>query len=407
MQRSAAFRFDVFLPPASCLLFWNPHTCPACKPANLLGRTLSVMNLKKAFYFPVFFASLVLMGAIALAQQPEPVPPTPPVPGQPPAAFSMFFGGGSFLGVHTEDVSKENVARYNMRDVRGVGITEVVKDSPAERAGLRKDDVIVRFEGDNVTSTRKLTRLVSEVAPDHTVRLTISRGGSEQEVSVTIGKREGHMSAFRTLEGVKGLEGFKNLDKLKELQKNMPPGANVWKWEGPSGIGSESFAYSFGGGRRIGVSTMQLTRQLADYFGIADGKGVLVTSVVDDSPAAKAGIRAGDVIVSVDGEKVEASGDVSRAINKKKDGDVTLTVIRDKNQRSFTVTPKAGESLLQPGSAPRVGRVIVPRIEIGAIPAINVVTPRIELPVIPEVNIVIGDEDGKPRIIRRGVRQPI
>jgi membrane-associated protease RseP (regulator of RpoE activity) len=364
------------------------------------------MNLKKALYFPVF-GSLVLMGAVALAQQPEPVPPTPPVPGQPPAAFSMFFGGGSYLGVHTEDVTKENVARYNMRDVRGVGITEVVKDSPAERAGLRKDDVIVRFEGDNVTSTRKLTRLVSEVAPDHTVRLTISRGGSEQEVSVTIGKREGHMSAFRTLEGMKGLEGLKGLDKLKELHKNIPPGANVWKWEGPAGIGSDSFVYSFGGGRRIGVSTMQLTKQLADYFGIADGKGVLVTSVGDDSPAAKAGIRAGDVIVSVDGEKVEGSGDVSRAINKKKDGDVTLTVIRDKNQRSITVTPKAAESLFQPGSAPRVGRVIVPRIEIGAIPAINVVTPRIELPVIPEVNIVIGDEDGKPRIIRRGVRQPI
>jgi serine protease Do len=361
------------------------------------------MNLKKALYFLV---SLVLTCGFALAQQPAPAPPTPPAPGQPPAAFSMFFGGGSFLGVHTEDITKENIGRYNMRDVRGVGITEVVKDSPAERAGLRKDDVIVRFEGDNVTSTRKLTRLVSEVAPDHTARLTISRGGSEQEVSVTIGKREGHTNAFRRLEGVKGLEGLKDLDKLKELGKKMPPGAHLWKWEGPGGFDSDSFAFSFGGGRRIGVSTVQLTKQLADYFGIVDGKGVLVTSVGDDSPAAKAGIRAGDVIVSVDGEKVAGSGDVSRVINKKKDGDVTLTVIRDKSQRSVTVTPKAAEPPV-PGSAPRVGRVIVPRIEIGAIPAINIVTPRIELPVIPEVSIEIGDEDGKPRVIRRGVRQPI
>jgi serine protease Do len=370
------------------------------------------MNLKKALYFPVSLASLVLLCAIAFAQQPAPapaIPPTPPAPRE-PAVFSMFFGGGSFLGVHTEDVTKENFSRYNMREVRGVGITEVVKDSPAEKAGLRKDDVILRFEGDNVTSTRKLSRLVSEVAPDHSARLTISRGGSEQEVSVTIGKRENNMNAFHRLEGVKGWEGLKEFDKLKELHKkmpNMPPGANVWKWEGP-GVGhdNDSFVFSFGGGRRIGVSTMQLTKQLADYFGIADGKGVLVTSVGDDSPAAKAGIRAGDVIVSVDGEKVEGSGDVSRAINKKKDGDVTLTVIRDKNQRSFTLTPKAAEPL-QPGVAPRVGRVIVPRIELGTLPAINVVTPRIELPVIPEIKIEIGDDGAAPRVIRRGAQQPI
>jgi len=364
------------------------------------------MNLKKALYFP---ASLVLSCGFALAQTPAPAPPTPR---QPPTAFSMYFGSGSFLGVHTEDVTKENMARLNLGEVRGVVITEVVKDSPAEKAGLRKDDVILRFEGENVTSTRKLSRLVSEVAPDHSARLTISRGGSEQEVSVTVGKREGNFNTFHRLEGLQQLEGLKDFklkdfEKFKDFPQNLPPGAHVWKWEGPGGPGGDSLIYALGGGRRIGVSTVQLTKQLADYFGIADGKGVLVTSVSDDSPAAKAGIRAGDVIVSVDGEKVEGSGDVSRAINKKKDGDVTLTVVRDKNQRTITVTPKPAESLL-PGSAPRVGRrVIVPRIELGSIPAINVVTPRIELPVIPEINIEIEDEDGKPRVIRRGARQPI
>ena len=69
----------------------------------------------------------------------------------------MFIDGGSFLGVHAEDINKENMARYGMREARGVGITQVVKDSPAEKAGLRKDDVILRFEGDSVTSVRKLT----------------------------------------------------------------------------------------------------------------------------------------------------------------------------------------------------------------------------------------------------------
>ena len=143
------------------------------------------MNLKNAFYFIV---SLLVTAGIALAQQgaPPAIAPGPPdAPDAPdaPRAFSLFIAGGSFLGVHVEDVSKENMGRYGMREVRGVGITQVLKDSPAEKAGLRKDDVILRFENDSVTSTRKLTRLVSEVAPDQTVRLGISRGGAEQEVS--------------------------------------------------------------------------------------------------------------------------------------------------------------------------------------------------------------------------------
>ena len=106
---------------------------------------------------------------------------------------------------------------------------------------------------------------------------------------------------------------------------------------------NDGFVFAFGNNRRIGVSTTQLTKQLAEFFGVADGKGVLVTSVGDDSPAAKAGIRAGDVITAVDGEKIEDAGDLTRALGKKKEGDVTLTIVRDKNQRSITVTPKAAQ----------------------------------------------------------------
>src|SRR3989440_4248387 len=105
-------------------------------------------------------------------------------------SLSFFLDGGAFLGVGTEDISKENMARYGMREVRGVGVTEVLRDSPAEKAGLRKDDVIIRFEGESVTSVRKLTRLVNESSADQNVRLTISRGGSEQELSATLSKRK-------------------------------------------------------------------------------------------------------------------------------------------------------------------------------------------------------------------------
>ena len=130
---------------------------------------------------------------------------------------------------------------------------------------------------------------------------------------------------------------------------------------------------------------MQLTKQLADYFGIADGQGVLVTSVAEDSPAAKAGIKAGDVITAIDGEKVAGAGDVARGINKKKEGDVTLTVIRKGNQQTITVTPNVVKPMIAPGATPQSARrIVIPRIELGSIPEINISMPRIELPTIPD-----------------------
>jgi membrane-associated protease RseP (regulator of RpoE activity) len=366
------------------------------------------MNLKNVFYFLI---SLVLTGGIALAQQ-TPAPAAPPaMPDGPeapdaPAAFSFFIGGGSFLGVHAEDINKENMARYGMREARGVGVTQVVKDSPAEKAGLRKDDVILRFEGDSVTSVRKLTRLVSEVSPDQTVKLGISRGGGEQEVAVTIAKRNDSMDANNFLRGkLQGFEKLQGLEQLKDLEKAMPPGAKVWKWEGQ---GPDGMVFAFGNHRRIGVNTIQLTKQLADYFGIGDGKGVLVTSVADDSPAAKAGLKAGDVITAIDGEKVEGAGDLARAINKKKEGDVTLTVIRNKNQRSVTVTPKEDPAPAQ-GTAPQGRRIVIPRVELGSIPEMNIRIPRIDLPTTPEIDVVVpGKIKGpKVRVIRTGSQQPI
>jgi membrane-associated protease RseP (regulator of RpoE activity) len=384
------------------------------------------MNFKNAFCFLV---SLLLTSSVVMAQQAAPAPPaSPSAPtgdGEPLRAFSLFVEGGSFLGVQAEDVNKENMGRYGLRDARGVGITQVLKDSPAEKAGLRKDDVILRFEGDSVTSVRKLNRLVSEVAPDQSVKLGISRGGSEQEVAVTVGKRDQSFNAFHRLEGLhdlQGMDGFKALENLKgwEGLKGLPdlkafkvPEGNVWKWEG-QGPGNDGFVFQLGNNRRMGVSTVQLTKQLADYFGIADGKGVLVTAVSDDSPAAKAGVKAGDVITSVDGESIEGPGALSRAINKNKEGDVSVVVVRDKKQRTIKVTPdKAANTLVRPGRVAnnRVirdeirtairqgvanGRVVIPNITIPAIPAINISTPRIEIPSIPEIRIVVP----KVRVVR-------
>jgi len=290
--------------------------------------------------------------------------------------FSLFFDGGAYLGVSTEDVSKENMARYGMRDVRGVGVTEVMKDSPAEKAGLRKDDVILRFEGESVTSVRKLTRLVSESSADQTVRLTISRGGAEQEVTATLSKRD-----FNGL-----LRGKINDEIWKGVEKDWPK-IELGKLET---LGDGNFVFALGN-RRIGVSTQTLSKQLAEYFGVKDG-GVLITSVTENSPAAKAGLKAGDVITAIDGEKVASPGDLTRGLGKKETGDVSLTVMRDKNVRTVTVTPEKSEhpNIFRTGSMGDM-RIVLPSIEV---PNVNIKTPRI---VVPSIDVTVPARPAKTR----------
>jgi len=294
--------------------------------------------------------------------------------------FTLFFQGGTFLGVHAEDVSKENMASYGMREVRGVGVTEVVKDSPAEKAGLRKGDVIVGFNGESVTSTRKLNRLVNESSPDQNVRLRIARGGSEQEVSATLGKRDDFNRVWNEKTRTEMRE------KMEKMRKDMP--AKIKSENG-------TWTINMGGYRRLGISTQTLTKQLADYFGVSEG--ILVTSVVENSAAAKAGLKAGDVITAVDGEKVDSPGDITRAISKKEDGPVTLTVVRDHSSRSVIVTPEKPPA----GSGADIRTITIPRIEIPTIPAITVTTPQIVVPSTPDINITVPRQP--VRIVRSRV----
>src|SRR5690349_10192751 len=151
---------------------------------------------------------IILTASSVLAQQTPPAAPEPPdEPGD--QTFEFSFDGDGFLGVYAENISRENMGRYHVNEVRGVGVTQIVKDSPAEKAGLRKDDVILRVDGENITSVRKLNRIVSELAPDQSVKITVSRGGSVQDITATIGKRSNSVFA-------------------NDLLRNQP---QVWKWE--------------------------------------------------------------------------------------------------------------------------------------------------------------------------------
>jgi len=352
----------------------------------------------KAKYFSSLLAVIILAAVTAIAQQPAPPPPSPP-DDLVDQNFSFFVEGGGFLGVYAENISRENMARYHMTQVRGVGVTQVIKDSPAEKAGLRKDDVILRMDGENITSVRKLNRIVAEMSPDQSVRVTVSRGGAEQEITATIGKRDNTNFAGDLFSA-----------NPRVWKEGIQPKVFKWEREFPS---SDFFdkngqlAFAFGNSRRIGVSTMQLTKQLADYFGIPNGKGVLVTSVTDDGPAAKAGVRAGDVITAIDGEEVDSSGDISRVINSKKEGDVSLTIIRNKSQQTIRVTPREGGGFSGRLGQPEIGRqIVIPRIEF-PMPEIDIAMPRIVIPSVPSINIEMPRVRVTPGARVRTVRGPI
>jgi membrane-associated protease RseP (regulator of RpoE activity) len=254
-------------------------------------------------------------------------------------AFTFAFGGGSYLGIETDEVTRENMGKYNLREVRGVAIERVLDKSPAEAAGLQAGDVIVKFEGEDVTSVRKLMRLLGEVAPDHEARLKIVRNGDEREVTVTVGKHptpEWKNGAFATT-FPEGRLGKLEMPRMPPMPAT--PGSPQWKVEGAA---PRAFAW-VGSTRQIGVGITTLTKQLGELFGVPDGKGLLITEVRENSPAARAGLKAGDIIVEIDGKEISADHSLLRTLHEKKEGDVTLTVVRDRNRQTFTVTPEAGK----------------------------------------------------------------
>ena len=245
---------------------------------------------------------------------------------QSPRALEIFAAGGSRIGVSIRDLEDgDGTAAKGVS--AGVIVEEVTTESPAEKAGLRKGDAIVEFDGERVRSVRQLTRLVQETPSGRTVQAAIVREGQRSTVSIT--PREGN--AFR-FEGLDDLANFRY--KVAPTPPRVPdpptppsPPA-VWKFDELVGRSTN----------RLGIAVSTLSPQLAAYFGTKEG--VLVSSVTDNSAAAKAGVKAGDVITSFNGTAVNDPSDVRRRVADLSDGDeFTIAVMRDK--KAVTLKGKA------------------------------------------------------------------
>ncbi|MEP6925749.1 MAG: PDZ domain-containing protein [Pyrinomonadaceae bacterium] len=272
-----------------------------------------------------------LGASTATAQQPVPFPSNGSATG-----FRFTLAGGSYLGVQTENVSNENFAKYNLREPRGVAVIKVIENSPASKAGLQKGDVIINFDGEALKSEGKLLRMIGEVAPDQKAELTVLRNGGEIRVTVTMGKREEPM--FRAFGNGNGMVIPAPPDELRRLR--VPPVLPNDDFNPPPAPNMDDNFFIFGrAGRKLGVTVTPLSKQLAEYFGSSTGKGVLIDEVREQSAAAQAGLRAGDVILEIDGETVSDQTDLVRILNKKTEGDVSLTILRDKQRLTVRATP--------------------------------------------------------------------
>jgi serine protease Do len=245
--------------------------------------------------------------------------------GVPPA------GAGSYLGVGVADVSAGRVKALKLKEERGVEITSVETDSPAAKAGLRAHDVVLEYNGQRVEGTEQFMRVVRETPVERQARLTISRDGATQTLTATIGQRKGFGALTLPNENLQRAQ-----EQLRNLQMRMPdvPHPNM-SWQ--SGM--------------LGVEAESLTDQLAEFFGVKEG--VLVRSVVKDSAAAKAGMKAGDVITKVDDTKVASPREITsatRSLRSKKT--FPVTVIR--NHKEMTVSVTLEESRQTTGSRSEV-----------------------------------------------------
>ncbi len=253
----------------------------------------------------------------------------------------LAFGQGSYLGVYIADVTGEDVDRLGLREERGVLITSVADEGPARDAGLQEDDVILSWNGDRVESEVQLRRILGETPAGRTATVGLFRGGSERSLTVVLGETSGMARSFKLRSGWNEERALELRGQL-EMNREHLQDLNVRLREMPHVM---SFMSIRGG--RLGVGIQNLEPQLAEYFGLGDRTGVLITTVKEDSPAAVAGLRAGDVIIAVDGEEVDGPGDLSRMVWEVETGPVAIQILRDRSEKTITVDLPEAESRWQ------------------------------------------------------------
>jgi serine protease Do len=230
-----------------------------------------------------------------------------------------------WLGIEISEVNSEKAKELKLSETRGVVVGSVEADGPAAKAGLKENDVILSYEGQNVEGTIQFRRLVRESPPGRSIPLSISRDGSVQTLTIEVGQRE---NGF----------GSGDSDSAPRVYKFKVP--NVQEFKMPDFdfnpmVTPESMDFH---APLLGIGAEDLSGQLGDYFGVPSGEGILVREVRSGTPAEKAGLKAGDVITKVDGQTVKSTRDLRSQLRQKIDQkSVTLSVVRKGSEISVPV----------------------------------------------------------------------
>jgi len=199
-----------------------------------------------------------------------------------------------WLGVQIQALTDDMARTYRMKDNRGALISDVTSDSPAEKAGLKADDVVVGVDGKGIEDNSDLSRYIASKSPGTTVSLRVLRGAAEQTIAVTLGT-------------------------FPEETADADEGA--------------------GHRGQLGMTLRNLTPDMADRLELPrTSKGVVVTAVEAGDAAEEAGLARGDVIVSVNGSAIASVSDFEREIDRARpDGVARLRVRRQGGEYSFLV----------------------------------------------------------------------
>ena len=242
----------------------------------------------------------------------------------PETQVTIFDGreGPSWLGVETHEVTAENAKELKLPAERGVVVAGVTKDSPAAKAGLEENDVIIEVNGQRVEGAAQFRRMIHEIPAGRSAQLTVWRDGRSQSLSATLGKAEEQHNTWM----------------------NAAPGAFAFRMpdveipEMPSMDFGEGMALLPGGRPRLGIDAEDIGGQLGSFFGAPDGEGILVRSVNSGSAAEKAGLKAGDVITSFNGDRVRSLGDLRQKLASQNDAKTAkIGVLRNKSEISLTI----------------------------------------------------------------------
>jgi len=200
-----------------------------------------------------------------------------------------------WLGVGIQEMTPELAKSFGLKEKKGALVAEVVSGSPAEKAGIEQGDVIVEFDGKEVTESKDLPRMVASTPVGKAVTIKLSRSGKVLDRQVKVGEMEEKTEVVKTHSTKKSL----------------------------------------------GITVQNVTPEIAKGLGLKKETGVVVTRVEPGSPAADAGIQTGDVIHEVNRKPVKNVEDFIQKVEKAKDQDhVLLFLQRGQNNLFAAVTPK-------------------------------------------------------------------